>query len=103
MVHPDKITSELIEAYERPFRGVEGRRAYLRVARGLRTEDLSSRMDAVERLEAPTLVIWGDNDVFQPKALGERLARTVANGRSEERRVGKECVSQCRFRGEPFH
>lgn len=24
MVHPDKITSELIEAYERPFRGVEG-------------------------------------------------------------------------------
>lgn len=83
MVHPDKITSELIEAYERPFRGVEGRRAYLRVARGLRTEDLSSRMDAVERLEAPTLVIWGDNDVFQPKALGERLARTVANGQFE--------------------
>src|SRR3546814_9873781 len=83
MVHPDKITSELIEAYERPFRGVEGRRAYLRVARGLRTEDLSSRMDAVERLEAPTLVIWGENDVFQQKALGERLARTMAN-RSEE-------------------
>src|SRR3546814_11185040 len=23
-------------------------------------------------------------------------------GRSEERRVGKECVSQCRFRGSPY-
>src|SRR3546814_12071744 len=23
--------------------------------------------------------------------------------RSEERPVGKECVSQCRFRGEPYH
>src|SRR3546814_14239354 len=23
--------------------------------------------------------------------------------RSEERRVGKECVSTCRFRGSPFH
>src|SRR3546814_13343152 len=98
--------------------------------RGLRTEDLSSRMDAVERLEAPTLVIWGDNDVFQPKALGERLARTVANGQfevleqaghflpedapealaelitkfgSEERRVGKGCVSKCRSRVSPYH
>src|SRR3546814_19380414 len=25
------------------------------------------------------------------------------NGRSEERRVGKECVSTCRFRGSPDH
>src|SRR3546814_10489584 len=24
-------------------------------------------------------------------------------GRSEERRVGKECVSTCRYRGSPFH
>lgn len=79
MVNPDKITPDLIEAYERPFRGVEGRRAYLRVARALRTEELSSRMDAVERLEVPTLFIWGDNDVFQPMAYGQRLAGKMAN------------------------
>src|SRR3546814_2470243 len=25
------------------------------------------------------------------------------NGRSEERRVGKECVRTCRYRGSPYH
>src|SRR3546814_11222328 len=34
-------------------------------------------------------------------------ARAAANGamqgRSEERRVGKECVSTCRSRGSPYH
>src|SRR3546814_12113156 len=27
----------------------------------------------------------------------------VRRGRSEERRVGKECVSRCRSRGSPYH
>src|SRR3546814_15118441 len=34
-------------------------------------------------------------------ALGVEAARGVA--RSEERRVGKECVSTCRFRWSPYH
>src|SRR3546814_14776238 len=33
----------------------------------------------------------------QPLRVGARLVR------SEERRVGKECVSTCRSRGSPFH
>src|SRR3546814_18339090 len=32
-----------------------------------------------------------------PAVLQERI------GRSEERRVGKECVSTCRFRWSPYH
>jgi pimeloyl-ACP methyl ester carboxylesterase len=58
MVHADRITAEMFDAYERPFRGVEGRLAYLRAARALRTEELASRMDAVEKLALPTLVVW---------------------------------------------
>src|SRR3546814_2036001 len=43
-----------------------------------------------------------------PGELGEYVdveRRGVAgqNGRSEERRVGKECVSTCRSRGPPYH
>ena len=64
MVHADRITP-------------------LRAARALRTEELSSRMDAVEKLELPTLIIWGAEDVFQPIEAGERLAQTMANGRFE--------------------
>jgi 2-hydroxymuconate-semialdehyde hydrolase len=83
MVHLERITPEMIGAYEWPFRGVEGRLAYLRAARALRTEELSSRMAAIERLELPTLVVWGAKDVFQPIKEGERLARKMAQGRFE--------------------
>src|SRR3546814_12928666 len=39
---------------------------------------------------------------LQPK--GENLyTETAASGRSEERRVGKECVSTCRSRWSPYH
>src|SRR3546814_18885500 len=35
---------------------------------------------------------------------GQRLDEPgVATRRSEERRVGKECVSTCRSRGSPYH
>src|SRR3546814_12565555 len=40
------------------------------------------------------------------KEFGERLANralVVDEQRSEERRVGKECVSQCRSRWSPYH
>src|SRR3546814_12177651 len=42
-------------------------------------------------------------------ALGEQAAKGVGQdegeleGRSEERRVGKECVSTCRSRWSPYH
>src|SRR3546814_1321441 len=32
-----------------------------------------------------------------------RLPRSLKNLRSEERRVGKECVSTCRSRWSPYH
>src|SRR3546814_3649947 len=33
----------------------------------------------------------------------QRQHRAHLDGRSEERRVGKECVSTCRSRGSPYH
>src|SRR3546814_12006701 len=33
----------------------------------------------------------------------DAVARTYAGDRSEERRVGKECVSTCRSRWSPYH
>src|SRR3546814_12070911 len=32
-----------------------------------------------------------------------RFSETLPQGRSEERRVGKECVSTCRSRWSPYH
>jgi 2-hydroxymuconate-semialdehyde hydrolase len=81
MVNSERVTPELIAAYERPFQGVEGRLAYLRAARALRTEELASQMDAVEHLKIPTLIIWGAEDPFQPRRYGERLAKAMPNAR----------------------
>jgi 2-hydroxymuconate-semialdehyde hydrolase len=84
MVHNERITPELIAAYERPFRGVDGRLAYLRAARALRTEELSARMKEVEKLNIPTLIIWGAEDAFQPIGYGARLAAAMPHARFEK-------------------
>src|SRR3546814_14556480 len=39
---------------------------------------------------------WGFNDA-------SHFSRTFRSARSEERRVGKECVSTCRSRWSPYH
>jgi pimeloyl-ACP methyl ester carboxylesterase len=84
MIQKDRITPELIAAYERPFRGVEGRLAYLRAARALRTEDLAARMKEVEKLDMPTLIMWGAEDVFQPIRYGVQLAAAMPRARFEK-------------------
>lgn len=81
MVNTDRISPEMIASYEKPFFGIQGRLAYLRAARALRTEELATRTTEIEALQTPTLVVWGAEDVFQPSAYGERLAAALRNGR----------------------
>ena len=88
MAHTDRVTPKLIAAYERPFGGVEGRLAYLRAARALRTGELATRMSEVEKLDIPTLIIWGAQDVFQPMQHGARLAAAMPNARFRQLEKG---------------
>src|SRR3546814_20359949 len=44
---------------------------------------------------------WLDVSIRRNTAIGARR-RTCQNARSEERRVGKECVSTCRSRWSPY-
>ena len=46
-----------------------------------------------EKKESPISVLWGWGKAYH----GEFI------GRSEERRVGKECTSWCRSRWSPYH
>src|SRR3546814_14175853 len=34
---------------------------------------------------------------------GQKMSKSLGNSRSEERSVGKECVSTCRSRWSPYH
>src|SRR3546814_15604678 len=49
--------------------------------------------------------VFRDDNGFRVKTLGaaDDPEATLLSGRSEERRVGKECVSTWRSRGSPFH
>src|SRR3546814_17491701 len=57
-----------------------------------------SVMVAIGKLmpEKPDLILSGVNR-------GANLGDDVTYSRSEERRVGKECVSTCRYRWSPYH
>src|SRR3546814_5280880 len=41
--------------------------------------------------------------IATPAQASRRFLTLAARGRSEERRVGKECVSTCRSRWSPYH
>src|SRR3546814_13467079 len=43
------------------------------------------------------------NDLLRIAATGSWMALQMIGQRSEERRVGKECVSTCRSRWSPYH
>ncbi|BBU30326.1 oxidoreductase [Burkholderia sp. THE68] len=77
MVNKNRVTPELVELFERPFAGVPGRLAYLRAARSLKSEDLTSRIGEIERITCPVLLVSGSEDQFQPVAFAERLAAAL--------------------------
>jgi pimeloyl-ACP methyl ester carboxylesterase len=50
----------------------------------LRTEELVTRMNEVEKLNIPTLIMWGAEDVFQPIRFGAQLAAAMRRARLEK-------------------
>src|SRR3546814_12472169 len=62
--------------------------------------------DAAVRWAQDRLVARGDRLAFRyivREASAVEIALPTSGGRSEERRVGKECVSTCRSRWSPYH
>src|SRR3546814_18047497 len=65
---------------------------------------LKDKLGSLSGLDA--VVIGRSNIVGKPMAqllIAESCTVTVAHSRSDERRVGKECVSTCRYRVSPYH
>src|SRR3546814_20888877 len=60
-----------------------------------------TRASTQERVAAGLVQLSGGQAVFPTLTVEENLR--VGAYRSEERRVGKEWVSTCRYRGSPYH
>src|SRR3546814_12836037 len=67
---------------------------------GIEARPCPSSEPAAQHL--PTICVGGFNDAVLKSPAQDRLA-IAPQGRSEARRVGKECVSTCKSRGAPYH
>ena len=63
--------------------------------------DLDSCERAIQRLQKRAK--GGDKDAKFELSVMEKILPVLSEARSEERRVGKECVSTCRSRWSPYH
>src|SRR3546814_18928828 len=113
LVEPRMVAAEILEPGERHRR--EGLVDFIGVNVADRHARLFERAFGREQrfFEHDDRVARGDRDMVDARARGETMVlqrlfgdderRTCAVARSEGRRVGKECVSKCRYWWSPYH
>jgi pimeloyl-ACP methyl ester carboxylesterase len=75
MSRPDQLAPEDREEYLRPWR--DDPASLLRAARGIDGVGLAGTEGRLADLDARVLVVWGEDDPFQPAELGERLGQVM--------------------------
>src|SRR3546814_4102733 len=100
-----KMTSEddrLLGSVRRIIRAVDLHSKRLERETGLTTPQVLVLRAIRDLGEVTTARIAGQVNLSQA-TVTTIIDRLVSRGRSEERRVGKECVSTCRSRWSPYH
>jgi pimeloyl-ACP methyl ester carboxylesterase len=72
-MHRGRLSQEDLSEYARPFSDPDGARSFARFIRAMDGEGLAGLEPDLERLECPTLIVWGEDDPFHPMRAGERL------------------------------
>jgi pimeloyl-ACP methyl ester carboxylesterase len=75
---PDVVTEALVEDVERAFARPGTRAAALETVRGMRFDELEPRYRTIT---APTLLLWGRDDLVTPVSVGEKLVRQLPNAK----------------------
>jgi pimeloyl-ACP methyl ester carboxylesterase len=80
--YPDRITEEDLSGYLQPHSGTEDRaREVQRFLAALDVQDLIGLKPGLERVEVPTLIVWGTGDRFFPVRLAHWLRDTIPGTR----------------------
>ena len=77
MSEPDRVTPDQVLEYLRPWSGPDGVAAFFRFARAMDGRGLVGRELDLASLEIPVLLFWGEDDVYYPPAVGERLNEAI--------------------------
>ncbi|MDP1824834.1 MAG: alpha/beta hydrolase [Archangium sp.] len=75
---PEIVSQALVDDVERAFDRPGTRAAALETVRGMRFEDMEGRYKSIT---APTLLLWGREDLVTPVSVGEKLVRQLPNAR----------------------
>ena len=73
--HRERITDAHVREYARPF--ASDPPAFFRLIRSLDGLGLVGREDELGALEAPVLILWGEDDAFLPAEVAERLSEAI--------------------------
>lgn len=79
----DRLTSDFREGIVAPYEDEEGKISLIRNASALNTNHTMALVDRHQEISAPTLVLWGIHDPWQPLHDGERLAQEIPGARLE--------------------
>lgn len=72
-VQRGRLGDDLLDAYAQPYVSDDGPARFARVVAGLDGHGLLGREAALAAIDAPTLILWGEDDPVYPSAVGERL------------------------------
>ena len=72
--HPGRLPPEVVDGYYRPVFGTtQSSRAFARLAAAISSDDLAAVRPQLAQLKVPTLIVWGNGDLFFPLKWGQRL------------------------------
>ncbi|MEO0760239.1 MAG: alpha/beta fold hydrolase [Pseudomonadota bacterium] len=81
---PGRLTDEFAEGIMAPYLDAAGRLSLIRNASGLNTSHTTMLTDRLGAIAAPTLLVWGVDDPWQPVGDARRLAATIPGARLVE-------------------
>lgn len=73
--------AETLEGLLAPYSTEEGKLSLIRAASALDTNLTMELVPHLPKLRVPTLILWGEDDPFQPLEYGRRLARDLPKAR----------------------
>jgi pimeloyl-ACP methyl ester carboxylesterase len=71
--HRDRMAGAVFDAYAAPVSGLAGRRRFLRFIRGMDPVSAERALHDQLELDVPRLILWGEEDPYQPIEWGRRL------------------------------
>lgn len=92
LYHRELLDDELMGLFWGQMRSTERRKAFLRLARALNSDHLTSIEGKLRTIELPTLILRGDGDVYLSDEICTRLHRDIPNSRLERIATGGHFV-----------